>query len=107
VLRDHAECHRWPGWLTHSSRGCASSVTRIRYILEATMLRRAVLSLLAPAAVFFVARWFLGNGDALLVAALVYAQAEARRRCRSFQSAQVVSSQSREWPSSQAMRAKA
>ena len=72
------------------------------------MLRRAVLRLLAPAAVFFVVRWFLGNGDALLVAALAYALAEARRRCRSFQvSAQVVSSQSREWPSSQAMRAKA
>jgi hypothetical protein len=72
------------------------------------MLRRAVLPLLAPAAVFFVARWFLGNGDALVVAALVYAVADARRRCRSFVvSAPAVSAPRREWPSSSAARAKA
>jgi hypothetical protein len=68
------------------------------------MLRRALVHLLAAAAAFFVARWFLGNGDALLVAALVYGLAEARRRCRA---APAVTEKGRSWPSPSALRAKA
>jgi hypothetical protein len=49
------------------------------------MLRRAISHVLAPAAVFFVARAFLDNGDALLVAAVALALVDARRRWRSFQ----------------------
>jgi hypothetical protein len=48
------------------------------------MLRPAVQNLLLPPVVFLVVRHFLGNGDALLVAAFAYAVAEARRRWRSF-----------------------
>jgi len=49
------------------------------------VLRRAVQLLLLPAVLFLAARPFLGNGDALLVAALAYAIAEARRRWRCFE----------------------
>jgi len=49
------------------------------------MLRPAVQNLLLPPVVFLVVRHFLGNGDALLVAAFAYAVAEARRRWRSFE----------------------
>jgi hypothetical protein len=49
------------------------------------MLRRAISHGLIPAVVFFVARAFLDNGDALLVAAVALALVEARRRWRSFQ----------------------
>ena len=68
------------------------------------MLRRALVHLLAAAAAFFVARWFLGNGNALLVAAAVYGLAEARHRCRA---APVVKEKGRQWPSTSALRAKA
>ncbi len=49
------------------------------------MLRQAVQRVLLPIVVFLVARRFLGNGDAFLVAALAHALAEARRRWRSFE----------------------
>jgi hypothetical protein len=49
------------------------------------MLRLAVQQLLLPAVVFLVSRRFLGNGDALLVAVVAHAVAEARRRWRSFE----------------------
>jgi hypothetical protein len=58
--------------------------------------------------VFFVARVFLGNGDALLVAALAYGCAEARRRCRSFDArTSVLSTQHTPWRASGGIRAKA
>ena len=49
------------------------------------MLRQAVQRMLLPVVVFLVARQLLGNGDALLVAALAHALAEARRRWQSFE----------------------
>jgi hypothetical protein len=64
----------------------------------------AVVRLLAPVAAFFFARWFLGNGDALLVAALAYGLVEARHRCRA---APAVTPQGKAWPSASALRAKA
>jgi hypothetical protein len=68
------------------------------------MVRRASVRLLAPVAVFFVARTWLGNGDALLIAALVYGLVEARHRCSA---APAVKPKDRKWPSASAMRAKA
>jgi hypothetical protein len=64
------------------------------------MLRLAVQPLLLPAVIFLLGRRFLGNGDALLVAALVHAVAEARRRWRCFQaSAPSLTEGTGAWPS--------
>ena len=72
------------------------------------MLRRALSHVVLPGAVFFGARHFLGNGDALLVAAVVLALVEARRRWRIFQaSAAVLSNSRRAWRSAGAVRARA
>jgi hypothetical protein len=60
--------------------------------------------LLAPVAAFFVARWILGNGDALLVAGLAYGLVEARHRCRA---TPAVTPKASVWPSASAVRAKA
>lgn len=72
------------------------------------MLRLGALRLLLPLVVFFAARVFLSNGDALLVAALAYACAEARRRCRSFDArTSVLSTERTTWRASGGLRAKA
>jgi hypothetical protein len=62
--------------------------------------------LAVPVAAFFLARLFLSNGDALLVAAVAYALLEARRRSRCFEASAPTLTRSRVRRAS-AMHAKA
>jgi hypothetical protein len=63
------------------------------------MLRQAVQSLVLPAAVFLGARYFVGNGDALLASAVAFALLEARRRWKSFEAcAPLLRRRTGRWP---------